>query len=90
MDEHHFIDRDTVVKGLRMAHDYKGAEFVSMFPASEVAEVIRCKDCKYFKQSETVKLDGAYVWNCTYHQGAAYRRLPDDYCSKAEFLTPAI
>ena len=39
MAEYNYVDRDSIVRGLRMAHDYEGAEFVSMFPASEVVEV---------------------------------------------------
>lgn len=35
-----YIDREIAVKGLRMAHDADGAEFVRLIPAADVAPIV--------------------------------------------------
>lgn len=45
-------------------------------------EIVRCKDCKYYKLS---KHDGTFT--CHYVIGAILRRNSDEFCSRAERKT---
>jgi len=38
-----YIDKDIAVKGLRMAHDLEGADFVANIPAADVRENIKAE-----------------------------------------------
>ena len=47
-----YINRTIAVKGLRMAHDADGAEFVRLIPAADVVEVVRCGECEWWTKQE--------------------------------------
>ena len=49
-------------------------------PAADVAEVVRCKDCKYVNFTE----HRGYL-RCTKHCAFSFR--PDDFCSYGEYQT---
>lgn len=42
-------------------------------------EIVRCKDCKYWKQ-----WDSTTHYLCTYVAGAKFIRNADDFCSRGE------
>lgn len=52
-------------------------ELINAIPAADVAEVVRCKDCKHYEMGVCLKIysDG------NVHQDAWQRRKPDDFCS---------
>ena len=77
-----YIDREEVRNALYDADaiTMEGVRILNQFPAADVVEVVRCKDCKYWKRSSS--LGGRTL--CTYHYNASYVRKQDDYCSKGE------
>lgn len=77
-----FIDRELVVKALRMEQDLDAAAIVSMFPGAENAvEVIRCRDCQYYQSTH---INGERYSACTYNILTRQHREPEDYCSRAK------
>lgn len=46
-------------------------------PAADVAPVVRCKDCKYYKPDE-------YEFGCGCDGGLVYVKANDDFCSYGE------
>lgn len=48
-------------------------EYVENLPAADVAEVVRCRECKHYKPEE-------YFSPCVLPQGLECAK-PDDYCS---------
>lgn len=46
-------------------------------PTSDVVEVVRCKDCKYYKPWE-----GTTLFYCSYTDNAYVVRRKEDYCSR--------
>lgn len=73
-----YIDKDIAVKGLRMAHDLEGADFVANIPAADVRENVkgqwydvgslscRCSACGCKSNRET-----AFCPNCGAKMGGA-------------------
>ena len=49
-------------------------------PTIEAVSVVRCKDCKYWQESQYYP----QVMACTYVIGATFTRQHDDYCSRGE------
>lgn len=59
-----YIDKDIAVKGLRMAHDLDGADFVSNIPAADVRENVKGGWIQYYattSDNETLP----YGWECS-------------------------
>ena len=54
------------------------AEFVESIPTADVVEVVRCRDCIYFKESEVT--NSCY---CDWHR-EYYETYPNEYCSYGE------
>lgn len=52
-------------------------------PPVDAVEVVRCKDCKYWKTVEGVNLSKRLKC-CTYHIGHKYVRCDEDFCSRGE------
>lgn len=53
---------------------HEAAEYARDFPTVDAVEVVRCKDCKWWKTS-----------GCWYHQpGKCVEREPNDFCSDGE------
>ena len=52
-------------------------------PAADVIEVVRCKDCKYWKTIESVNF-GEKIKFCTYVIDYSYARQDVDFCSRGE------
>lgn len=81
MAEKEYIERGALLERLKKTTRYFDVKFdVLEAPAADVAEVVRCKDCKHYKQNpwnkETELLCQCYSdWNATE---------PDDFCSYGE------
>jgi hypothetical protein len=58
----------------------KAAQMLEKLPAADVAEVVRCKDCKHYDLGVCLKIysDG------NAHPEAWQSRKPDDFCSYGE------
>ncbi len=57
------------------------ADMLIHFPAADVAEVVRCKDCKYQNKGQ----NECESWNlCEYRSWLYFPVNDDDYCSKGE------
>lgn len=52
--------------------------FIESQPCADVVEVVRCKDCVWFKESE--KTNSCY---CDWHR-EYYETYPNDFCSYGE------
>lgn len=55
-------------------------EVISDFPAAEVAEVVRCRECKYY-EVDAGWTDGRA---CLMHHHRTTACRPDDFCSRGE------
>lgn len=54
---------------------------VDVFPAADVVEVVRCKDCKYQNKGQ----NECESWNiCEYRSWLYFPVNDDDYCSNGE------
>jgi hypothetical protein len=59
-----YIDKDIAVKGLRMAHDVDGANFVENIPAADVRENVKGEWIQHYEttsDNETLP----YGWECS-------------------------
>ena len=62
-----------ITEGLKLA-----IKNIKRFPTSDVVEVVRCKDCKYYEiHKPTITL------NCE-REGKLIPMMPNDYCSYSE------
>lgn len=52
-------------------------------PTVDAVEVVRCRDCKYWKTAEGVSLSKKVKF-CTYHIGHKYAKHDEDFCSRGE------
>ena len=71
-------------KELQRALQYDRKQYECGFIDGHVAaqkELVRCKDCKHFCQTEIYDLDECMKWKVKF--GVAYTT-PDGYCHKAE------
>lgn len=80
MSEKEYIERTEAIKMIRNDlpnvvnyHRMDAIECLEIIPAADVAEVVRCKDCKYHRN-----LDGGV--KCERMDGLLMN-LPDDFCS---------
>lgn len=66
-----YIERDAVRNELYEADaiTMKGVEILNKFPAADVVEVVRCKDCKFWDQGDCYRLELSR---------------PNDFCSYGE------
>lgn len=55
-------------------------DMVRKAPAADVAPVVWCKDCKYYKPDE-------YEFGCECDSGLVYVKANDDFCSYGERRT---
>jgi len=83
---HGYVDeirKDTVI--IRNEGGYFGtvkSEIVEAQKTEDIVSVIRCKDCKYYRDG-----DCWHEWDNDgqiYYQSAINEPNPDDYCSKAK------
>ena len=75
-----YIDREELLKELHIRHWDVMIDFIEdEIPSVDVIEVVRCKDCKHFKETSEIKGE------CTY-----WKVLPtiypfkEDYCARGE------
>lgn len=86
-----YIEREALVKDMRDYADrkaacghielangiLKGVGRAEDFPAADVVEVVRCRDCKWWNDCD----DESY---CSNPDGLDNYALPDDFCSYGE------
>ena len=74
-----YIDRMAVRNELYKADaiTMQGVKIINQFPAADVVEVVRCKDCKY-------SYDGDSRWLCSYGVMAGCIVPEDFYCKCGE------
>lgn len=71
-------DGNLVNAGFEVAH-----EIVDALPSADVVEVVRCKDCKYWKPYTSQYGTGQFC-ECPCSFGGQGIKKPDDYCSYGE------
>lgn len=69
------------VKWVNKADGEAAVYLVESAPAVDAVEVVRCKDCKYYKKG-SCELHS--VWPDEYSTGYDYRPDDDDFCSYGE------
>ena len=68
-----YIDRDAVLRDWPLCDEPADAyQFIRGFPAADVVEVVRCKDCMYWKYAEGTAF--CESWN-------RLAENPDYYCA---------
>ena len=80
-----YIDREALKNDGHLCwHDGKGNVFyeVDHAPASDVVEVVRCKDCKYITSVECI-ITGAKTWFCEFGRWPQPVEA-DHYCAYGE------
>ena len=71
-----YIRREDALKALYNDYAYSAMDVIKRLPAADVAEVVRCKDCKYGDYDS--KPDGAMV--CLRTNDGFWRK-ETDFCS---------
>ena len=74
-----FIRREDALKALYNDYAYAAMDVIKRLPAADVAEVVRCKDCKYGDYDS--KSNGAMV--CLRTNDGFWRK-ETDFCSYGE------
>ena len=74
-----YIRREDALKALYNDYAYSAMDVIKRLPAADVAEVVRCKDCKYGDYDS--KPDGAMV--CLRTNDGFWRK-ETDFCSYGE------
>ena len=74
-----YIDADALIEKFKVEHDWSSVYIVEDMPASDVVEVVRCKDCVYYRcltimGSMPRMMCSVFNWQST----------EDDFCSFAE------
>ena len=77
-----YISREAALKALYADYAYPAMGIIKEIPAADVAEVVRCKDCKYGDYDS--KPDGAMVCLKT---NDGFWRQEMDFCSYGELQT---
>ena len=77
-----FIRREDALKALYNDYAYAAMDVIKRLPAADVAEVVRCKDCKYGDYDS--KPNGAMV--CLRTNDGFWRK-ETDFCSHGEYQT---
>ncbi len=93
------IDRDNLLKDISESVVFSGRsgipsaevrgankviDRIKSAPAADVAEVVRCKDCKYCEHSYPAKAIGEEALEGWYCNIFRQWRKPDDFCSYGE------
>lgn len=77
-----YIRREDALKALYNDYAYAAMDVIKRLPAADVAEVVRCKDCKYGDYDS--KSNGAMV--CLRTNDGFWRK-ETDFCSYGEYQT---
>lgn len=75
-----YIDREKAKSLLHIEYAYAAEQLLDEIPAADVAQVVRCKDCKHYDMGVCLKIysDG------NVHSAAWQKRKPEDFCSYGE------
>lgn len=81
-----YIEREAVRNELYDADaiTMRGVVILNNFPAADVVEVVRCKNCKFcktFYPEKQIDKEPIQVWFCELYR---CKRKPDEFCSDGE------
>ena len=76
-----YIRREDALKALYNDYAYAAMDVIKRLPAADVAEVVRCKDCKH-----KVRTDANGIVICSEEHGM-YCPTENDFCSYGEYQT---
>ena len=78
-----YIDKDWLLAEANMdgAYGYVSADQIAKAPTDNVVEVVRCKDCKYWQDSEVGIVECPI---CTRIYDMVFEIGADGFCSKGE------
>ena len=84
-----YIEREALTAKAVYMHGFGKNKYVPLravedAPAADVAEVVRCKDCKYCEHSYPAKAIGEEALEGWYCNIFRQWRKPDDFCSYGE------
>lgn len=74
MAEKEYIEREAAKKVLADDYAYNAAKLLDTVPTADVQEVVRCKDCKFFKTD-------TFGQNVCVRQFNTIRMNENDFCS---------
>ena len=77
-----YIEKDATVRALVTDYAYAAADMVKKMPAADVVPVVRCRECKHYREHRT-KTYGNLICRCTRmgRYDMDYPVRPDDFCS---------
>ncbi len=81
-----YIDREKAKQLLHIEYAYAAEQLLDEVPAADVVEVVRCKDCKHYRNHPNglCYLHTEPKENARGHSGNAVCVEPDDFCSYGE------
>ena len=78
-----FIRREDALKALYNDYAYAAMDVIRRLPAADVAEVVRCKDCKWFADNNGGEWYGCKMFHVVRITPEDAPK-PDDFCSYGE------
>lgn len=75
-----YIDREKAKSLLHIEYAYAAEQLLDEIPAADVAQVVRCKDCKHYDMGVCLKIYS----DSNVHSAAWQKRKPEDFCSYGE------
>lgn len=81
-----YIDRNKAKRLLHIEYAYAAEQLLDEIPAADVAPVVRCKDCKHYRNypNGLCYLHTEPKTNARGYSGEAVCVEPDDFCSYGE------
>lgn len=81
-----YIDREKAKRLLHIEYAYAAEQLLDEIPAADVAPVVRCKDCKHYRNypNGLCYLHTEPKTNARGYSGEAVCVEPDDFCSYGE------
>ena len=87
-----YIERSAAIEAAKhaWAKGLEPSQYIEIMPAADVAPVVRCEDCKHFKNygKTSLLIDGTNIKAGWCHRRARYdeeyRMPPDGFCSYGE------
>lgn len=73
------VDKDELIRALAYDRDQYHTGYSDAMMSA--VEVVRCKDCVYYKSEKLLRVDGSDYFTCPANGGLFG---PDDYCSSGE------
>jgi hypothetical protein len=80
----HRVNESDYDFGRNQAFDYVADILIDDAPTVDAVEVVRCKDCKYYKEYIPREDQSAMMCFCPCCLGGQGKKKPTDYCSYGE------